>query len=295
MKIKEPIIHIGFPKCASSFLQQEIFPKLNYQIKNSFLYANLGTLYLDDIKDKKILNLPYEKNYILSLETFLHIDIPMAWKEYGKRMSKDIFISNIKEFFNDRGKILIIIRRQDTLIESWVKSYTPFNKGEHFFVDYPVISKNFKEGHLKNQLGFTYTHTFDYYDILSRICAGIDRSRVYILIYEDLKYNPEKFYKELGECVDEDLSRFISNKKKVNVSHFDLITRRLFIKRYLLPDFVWRAVLKIPSPIKLFFKRMILKEKIDYNFRKDIMQLYKKSNERLAKKFNLDLKRYYYY
>jgi hypothetical protein len=235
----EPVIHAGFQKCASTFLQKQIFPCLkNRQMKDNSLYADLGKLYLEDIRhDSPIFRLPFEDGYLLSNDSFMAYDLPLAWRKYGDAMRKDIFISNITHLFKDRGKLLFIIRRQDSIMESWLK-WGHFQKGEYFFVDYPVTGsvldeyrephkgkyygydvKIYQKAHLVNKYGTTYTHFFDYFDIFKRIAVKIDKSRICILLFEDLENDQRKFYRELGDFIDEDLSIFVNaDLKKERVS-----------------------------------------------------------------------------
>lgn len=149
------IIHTGFMKCASTFLQMQVFPKLknykfygNEKLPGSSPIRDLGRIYLEDMdKNNPIFNLPNMDGTLVSLENFMTFDLPLAWRKYGDRMRKEIFISNIKELFREKGKLIFVIRRQDSVIEDWLK-YKPhfFKKPEYFFIDFPltatVLDKN---------------------------------------------------------------------------------------------------------------------------------------------------------
>jgi len=308
------IVHAGFPKCASTFLQKQIFSNLkSYRLEHDELYSKLGTTYLEDIRsDSPIFKLPSQDNIIISRETFLYYDIPLAWRKYRRRMNKDIFISNITSLFKDKGKLLFIIRRQDSSIESWLQYQAHFQKEEYFFVDYPVSGsvldeyyeirnkkeydydiKIYKKAHLINKYGTTYTHSFDYFDIFKRIAAGVDKDRICILLFEDLEEDQKKFYDQLGNFIGEDLSRFVNaGIKKENVTKNVPEVRNPIMLSDSLASY--RKI--IPGPIRKFLRK-ILSQKvyISDKFRKDILNLYRENNCRLAKDFNLDLEKYGYF
>lgn len=304
------IIHAGFPKCASTFLQKQIFPKLNsYKYIENSAYNSLAELYLNDIsKEHPIFKLSFEDNILISQEGFMHYDLPLAWRKYGERMRQDIFISNIIKLFKKKGKLIFIIRRQDSIIRSWMTYEFHFQNENNFFVDYPVTKsvvndkdrdKNnigvYKRANLVNKYGATYTSTFDYFDILKRISNNIDKDRICVLIYEDLINNQKKFYNELGNFIGEDLSRFINAKfKKENVAREepDIRSTRIHpgrdgfpLYRRLVPEF-FRKIIR-----RAFSKRTKMSDK----FRKEIMELYRENNQRLSKDFKLDIKKYEYY
>jgi len=310
---KETVIHAGFPKCASTFLQKQIFPKLKtYQYADGAPYYKLGSVYLEDIeKDNPAKKLAGRNNLIISLEDFMHYDLPLAWRRYGDWVRKDIFISNIKSIFREKGKLIFVIRRQDSTIESWLKYEPFFKKGEYFFLDYPmtgtVLNEHYKEhkgrnygydvkiykkAYPVNRYGKTYTHTFDYFDIFKRIAAGVDKKRICILLFEDLKENKTRFYKQLGDFLGEDLSRFVDTEIPLeNVSKNTAEIRSPLVESNLAPFSRWA-----PYFARKFFRRFFSeKSTLDENFRKDIMRLYADGNRRLARDFNLDLEKYGYF
>lgn len=310
---REIIIHAGFPKCASTFLQKQIFPQLkNYEFVDGAPYADLGTLYLEDIsKTSPVLKLPEKENVVISLEDYMHYDLPMAWRKYGNWARKDIFISNIKKLFLEKGKFIFVIRKQDSLIESWLKYEPFFRKGEYFFLDWPMTSsvldkyekehkgkkygydvKIYKKSFPVNKYGVTYTHTFDYFDIFKRIAAGIDKKRICILLIEDLHEEPEKFYFKLGDFLGEDLSHFVgSNIPKENVSQNTAEIRNPIVQKLFAPS------AHLAPKFLRKFSRQILSQKasLSEKFKKEIMSLYKENNQRLAQDFDLDLERYDYF
>lgn len=301
---RRPILHFGFSRSASTFLATKVFPTTSYELKKSENYLELGMRYLKDIKNKEIFDLQNQKDYILSCGSFFNPEIPFAWREYGRCFQKNILISNIKKFFKNNEKFLFVIRRQDKAAGSWMRYTTPYHNKEHIFLDYPFVKTgsyimteqgNFlskKLGTLKNKIGVTYLHTFDYYDIISRIDTEIDKTRIKILIYEDLQYNPEKFFAELGEFIGEDLSQFVNNNKKVRNSEFDLN-----IIKIIQEDNPLSSVKKfIPNFVKFNIKKLFFFKRQENNkFDQEIMNLFKDGNQRLAENYDLDIKKYGYY
>ena len=288
------IIHGGFHKCASTFLQHQIFPKLKkHKYINGTGYTDLVKYYLNDIEDKGKYEELHDRDLLISNEGYMHLDVPLSYTPYG-RVRKDIFITNVSKLFMDQGRLLFVIRRQDTLIESWLR-YSPaqFLSEGCFFLDYPISGKN-KNFVLKNRYGYTYTSTFDFYEFFQRIATFVDKDRVHILVLEDLKHDKQRFFEKLGEAVEEDVMWGKDDSlKPVNVTQDKAVITNPLIMRY---DWI-EKVKKIAPP----FLRKAISSKLKRNvclsdqFKSEVMELYKERNEKLDRCWGLGLKQYGYY
>jgi hypothetical protein len=304
---RDPIIHAGFSRCASTFLLTHVFPKLK---KSRFIekpdYADLGQLYLEDIpSDSPIHKLGQDENILISEKNYTAYNLPLAWRKYGHRLRADIFISNITNLFRQRGKLLFIIRRQDDLIESVMRMEHAFMKGKYYFLDFPVTSsiydnpdiKIYKKERLSNRHGITYTHTYDYFDIFRRLSSKIDKQRIHILLYEDLKHDPQKFYKQLGNIFEEDLTSIINQvlpKERESKDESAIVSPSL--RKYMVNQKYSKLRKIVPPGIKKAARAFFSNEiHLEDSFRQDLMKLYTQNNQRLGSDYNLDLKKYGYH
>lgn len=110
---------------------------------------------------------------------------------------------------------------------------------------------------------------------------------VKIMLYDDLKNNPESFIKEIYEFLEVD-SSFIPEFEIRNVSG---IPRNKIIAYLLSLDLTNRLIPKIPFFIKKHLRNFLLKkEEIPNNIKKDLKELFKKDIEELSILINKDLK-----
>src|SRR3989338_1560642 len=303
-QFKEPIIHVGWPRCASTFLNTRVFSNLrSYKRLDDNDYTDMSLFYLADINPESPVHALAEQNdVILGGGHFVTYEIPLPWRKYGERVRQDIFIANITALFKERGKLLFVIRRQDKIAESFLRRMADLMDENYMFVDYPVTAsayedssniKVYKKANLKNRYGTMLTNSFDYYDVLKRITAHIPKDRLKVLPYEDLEENPQKFYAELGKFLGEDLSAFAGEDfEKINASSDQEEIRNPALRK------LSRHKLSflIPGPIRRFARRIMAKKTaMSPEFRTHLMKIYADNNRRLAEEFNLDLKQYGYY
>src|SRR3989338_4410882 len=303
-QFKEPIIHVGWPRCASTFLNTRVFSNLrSYKRLDDNDYTDMSLFYLADIKPESPVHALAEQNdVILCGGHFVTYEIPLPWRKYGERVRQDIFIANITALFKEMGKLLFVIRRQDKIAESFLRRMAELMKEGYIFVDYPVTAiayednsniKVYKKANLENKYGTMLTNSFDYYDVLKRITTHISKDRIKVLLYEDLEENPQKFYMELGQFLGEDLSGFVGkDAEKINASAENEEIRNPVLRRFA----IHKASRIIPGWIRRFGRRMVAKKTaMSPEFRKNLMKIYTDNNRRLAEEFNLDLKQYGYY
>lgn len=117
------IIHIGYPKCASTYLQQEVFPLVNsfslvrHDGLLKYIIKTPEILYDVDIAKalaKKLFK--NSKNIIISDEGLV------LFESYGPNLDHRVSVcKRLHTLFPD-AKILMNVRRQSNWLESWYKN-----------------------------------------------------------------------------------------------------------------------------------------------------------------------------
>lgn len=232
--MKELVVHIGYPKTASTFLQQEIFPCVNnYQlIDNRNFSEMLGAIYWSEAEIGGVslakfrndltnsLEIENVSNLILSSESFLSCSMYFNPSKSGSARSTDpsvvaqnIFAITNSLNFLDNIKILISIRRHEDLLRSF---YTQLYN--YCFRHYKK-TKNF-DGFLKtifgSNRGFYLQDALDYGYIYEIYAHHFGAENVYVIPYELLNADISHYTRVLSEVFEQDLS-LIFDLKKHNV------------------------------------------------------------------------------
>ena len=289
----EPVIHIGFPKCASTFLQQEIFPRVTtYQfIQDPKTHSILHTRYYHNLPHDFLFFRLGRTKYIFSNEGILNICEHWSDREL-QNYEREIAVSNLTRIFRDYGNILVVIRRQDDVVESLFrhKAWKFSGRPESVFLDFP-INKTDHGFQLLTSTGRIFTELFDYYKWIMRIANELGKRRIHILIYEDLVYSPDIFFQMLGSILEEDIGHLVQHKdSKKNVS----LRRQVILPKYAQPFTYFKH--NIPSTLQTGL-RSLLKREIAFGAanRAKLLNLYRYGNKRLSEEFGLELNRYGYF
>ncbi len=212
-----PIIHIGYPKAGSSFLQELIFPEVEHYsyISDRHLTAHLGKTYWFDSQDEHQRIFGNKTDYIVSREQ-------LSSPTYSMLQSRNyrfptMALSNLIQFYKDRGVFIVVLRRQDSLIESFLRFKSSYFASERslfldFFMGRPGLNRlAFNNGML--------LESFDFLSNLLPLISVVGQRRVKILLFEDLVERPEVFLDGLGSVFDQDLGHLLGEtKKRINAS-----------------------------------------------------------------------------
>ena len=293
------IIHAGFQKCASSFLQKHVFPRLTthdyiHSKTEMTEYEKLAKLFLPDISlDNPIHSLP-GSNRLLSYEGFLTPEKAFPYYVYGIHSCVDIFIANVTQLLRSDDKILIVIRRQDSLIQSWLRFKSSlYVSDQAFFIDFPVPG-DITNVRLKNQFGVSLMKSFDFFTIISRIAASIGKDRIHVIPFEDLQAWPARFYHRLGRAFKQDLSFLTRERLPLENASKDPPIRfhqgRLYRHSHPLRS-------SLPRFLKQWGMGLLAKDtsRMTESFRSDVLSLYGPGNKRLSDSFDLSLNVYDYF
>lgn len=214
---KRIFIHAGFGKCASTWLQTEIFPRL----REDYTYFGSGSNVLTElIKIINNLSVKYEKNNNISIEN----EKTYLWSLLNKSCKNDLIVisgeficghqSNchfrfdircriIKLLFNDPKFIFIIRKQDDILFSAWnqgVKSGNPARNGCIHSLNRYLSWKNtdIKKLYGVKPLSYRQKTSFICYDYYSLFMQAFDKCElsdgsVSIVPFELLQSNPKIF------------------------------------------------------------------------------------------------------
>ena len=192
------IVHAGFQKCASSFLQQQIFPNI------SGYDCVVSSEWIQDWKGE--LPLKTTKNLILSCEGFTTFQLGnySGLPTYPHEKA----IHNIRRLLGTDTKILFVIRRQDDLFESYYRFKRDFSQTSDMFIDYPLHYRlKFYWGSRSRRV--EYFRALDFCSQILIYEAIFGRDNIFILFYEDLVQSPGIFFSRLSEIFNQDLSHLL--------------------------------------------------------------------------------------
>jgi len=176
------VFHIGYPKSASTWLQENLFPKItNFTFINQvntneiFLSSDVFQFNPKEIRNRFLLH----ENIIFSSES-ITTPINKGW-HYG--VFSKTQADKIKATF-PQAKIIIIIRNQQSLIASAYQQFIK-NGGVESFNCYLNSGKYFSFQHLNFYLLIRYYESLFY------------KENVFVYMYEDFLHNPTDFVKSL--------------------------------------------------------------------------------------------------
>jgi len=260
---KELIIHVGYPKTATTTFQENLIYKLsnldkinlliasnevikNFKLNNSILinyiyHYIIYNKWHDNIKNEldKIEEKKNKFKFIFSNETL------SIFSEQDKINRNRVILSNtifnnpkrIKKIFKNsfnKIKIVIIIRCQQKFVESIYKEWFPYiskttdiKKFEDFAKIY-TKPKNVRCGYL------------NYYKVIVNYQKVFGKKNVKILFYEDLIYNKNNFISNLSNIlkIKKNLIFKAFNKKLNFKNNYEYkVSLNFFISKFVTPIF----------------------------------------------------------
>ena len=325
-------IHIGFPKTASTYLQTKVFPlieEIHFANKEEFVNKWLG--YLRSFDTSYFKNQP---NILNKLESKYGENQKILISKEGlvgnpfANFSDNTSIANtLKKSFPD-AKILIIIRKQDDLLNSLYSLYLKFG-GRKKIKDFLFYDENgFAHSGLYTldnrdpalpPLGVS-PHCLNYNNIISNYVEIFGEDNIKILPYELLKLNQNEFFNEIASFLECPNLNIKADKKLVNRNKMGGSVKLMrFVNRFARVDnnpigfipidriehkdfsiftrvwtsFVPQRFKTIKSISNLYNNKS--KSLLDENLRKEIMKTHQDSNKKLDDYFDLNLKKFNYY
>jgi hypothetical protein len=281
------IVHVGYPKTATTWLQDEYFPKIDnfdYLVDRWLLYRLIfesDSFLFNPEETRAIIKSNLQKENIILSSELLTTSLTFGW-HYG---NYSIACANKLKRTYPNAKIVIFIRRQQSLICSSYQQYVK-NGGTFGFKKWLYSGKVFRFEHL------LFDMLIDYYTSL----FGSNNVKVYL--YEDFKNNNqsflERFNKDLGLEVDLKKVNFNPINKGLRVLSMPLMKmvnhfykKPIGCKRYIchIPGMtlIGKGVVKYLNPMPIFGRYFreddFLKPKdLEY-----IKNFYSKHNQNLIK------------
>lgn len=300
----DPIFHIGYPKTATRWLQESVFPFIKNAriIPKEDIFKNIinpdGLAFEpEEIKNKFELN--DNETTIFSTHELLGTNYHFGIHGY---LIKENALRIKKLFPNSR--IIIFIRNQVDIITSaylqyiveggtyCIKKYLN-NRRLEGICAYPLFTPSFFEFH--RTIGF-YKQLFG-------------KERVYVFLFEDLVANPEyflrNFSKILGLDIDYDKISYevvnpsIRRLLKYLIQFFNHFTEMKMLNKHYFFHVPWlyeilKVIYKNFNNYKVFGKNMDACEVMNKNTRKKLEQLYTESNSILMEDLDVNIKQYGY-
>ena len=195
------IIHIGFPKAASTWLQQSLFPAVkNYEIViESVVSEKLlkpGSFVFDPVACGKFFSAYSNKPLLISDERFLG-SFNLGWNNgaYTKELA-----GRLKNVFPE-ATILLVIRNQADIIASAYAQYIK-DGGTLSIQRFLYPPENFT---FQNILKFSFEQLE--YDRIIRYFETLFPKKVKVFLYEDLQDDPGNFIQKLSADLDFEIDK----------------------------------------------------------------------------------------
>lgn len=268
------IIHIGYPKCGSSFLQENVFPSLN---KIQYFDVDITRKLLAElISDDDIdYSPPTLDNGLYSSENLCTIGNPQV------NIRSTIAHRLKKVGFN---KVIIIIRNQKSIIDSLYRQ---------FIQDGASVSFKY---YLQN---YIILNVLDYRKTILLYHKIFKPENVKVIMVETLKET--KTIEELSNFIGEKFS--IKSEKRKNESLSNISISLLKVINHFTSS-RYRPSILIPrkltswkiKQILLLFDKLGFKKKnyLDKRKKTKILEQYKSGNQELATLLNLPIEKYNY-
>lgn len=294
---KKLILHIGFPKCASTTLQESVFftiqnKDINFLGRSRQLDKSNNYIIGNDlIGNTKKLTLNFdilkEGINIISDELLLVPNSLWNWRERGDK-NNALILKKQFEGFVDEIAILIVLRKQ----ENWIYSNYSFNyaklKERGAYESYDDLIDSLKSNHdLLKEFEFS-----EWIDPYSKV-FGKDNMR--FLFVEDLGNINGKSVGELADLLNmdrKDVFELLQRKKNVQPKK-EVVIKSTISNKTLIK--IWQVYnsnkyLRKLKPIinRLpFLKKSYQLPKITETQKAEISIIYKESNRKFAEKYDL--------
>lgn len=237
------LLHIGLGKCGSTFLQKEIFPKLEKKIntnniniyKNDFFKINKEEIKYCDFENFKNIENLLPNDFIISMERLYS----KGW-EFSRI---EINFEHIKNNFSKDTVILIIIRNPYDLLNSTycqsIQEMRLVNPNKFFYIDDKEI--NIRVNNRFNLHNFNYSKLISLYKSYFKKVVVVKYENLHSLDFLKNIYNLEdKFIQNLKKSTkkyyNKSISKFGINFILFLNKFFDVNKSQEFIRKFINPS-----------------------------------------------------------
>ncbi|MEM6641971.1 MAG: sulfotransferase domain-containing protein [Bacteroidota bacterium] len=291
------LIHIGFPKTGTTYLQSSIFPHLgvNYvDFRTSAAILN-KLVYADPLDYNEVEIIEQLRDISKGVRTLFSFENLAGSPFYYKGLNRGLIPRSLKSL--GFSKVIITIRNQQTAIESYYRQYVVQGGTLNFleFLDLkdkrPWQSKFFNINYLKYDL------------ILQKYVEVFGPENVLVLSQEMLRESRAAYVNKLCSFLGCEYMepKELSTKSNRSLTDLSLLVLRLvnhftysaISPHHLISDnlsnvyfFKFLAVIFDPYFGRLFSGKKVLVE--HYGLTSQIREIYRSSNEELNTKFGID-------
>jgi hypothetical protein len=207
--MKKLLIHVGYPKSASTSLQNGLFLNLHKAGAVNFL----GRAFESDFYGEKQNKAQYKIwfDHVVSSGSYSANSMEGLSERLTNVLSEGLFMMNerrydhiagpeiLKKYFAEHvGEIhaLLVVRRQQDLIPSYyVQNYRRFQRAFSDFL-----------AHHKNEDWAGETKIFNFHAVAKAYAEALGKDRVHIVLFEDFVGNRDFFSEQLGAAMSVDPS-----------------------------------------------------------------------------------------
>ncbi|SEA76819.1 hypothetical protein SAMN05421743_10825 [Thalassobacillus cyri] len=303
----DKIVHIGYHKTGTTFLQDVLFPKhpeIHYvdRMTTQKYFLRVGSLFFDADKVKNEIK-TLENSVDNGKKALVFSDEELSGHIHtggnGGYLSKEV-ADRIHQVMPD-AKIMINVRNQVKMIDSVYRQY--IKKGGTFSVEKYLFNNN---GLPHRQPRFQFAH-FEYDRLVEYYINLFGRENVFVYLYEDFKQD-KSFYndmlEEMGLSSIDNIKKMSSDIKNPSYSEFSLAVAKYFNRFYGEDPINRRCIVHIPYLYKivkklLFNYELKVRKKspgsvLDEDTKHYIEDYYRESNRRLMELIAQDVTRYHY-
>lgn len=289
--MSKTIVHIGFPRTASTWFQKSFFSKIeNYtHVERKIVQDKLIHPSSLSFKPEDFLNiLPANDNLLISEEMITG----RMRGGFSNHLFFKEFASRINACFPE-AHYVVFLRSQPHLINSLYKLYV--HRGGTYSL------KRFLNVENKRQNNMLYSHEFLKYDLyLDYLSKLVSKERIHVFLYEEFLSNPsqllEKLSKQLNLAID--LSSVNYKRENQSLGKSSLLIKRVLnsFSRYGIPFKHYFFHLPYVYRIKLPVKRTAQKdEQVIPDEIRSIENIYWHTNKKVMEQFGVtSLKEYGY-
>lgn len=324
--MKKLIIHIGYPKTATTSIQEGIFVELHEANKINYLgHTNrrkdneIFNYAKKDFEDYTLKNIKKDVNKIkidlssskINVLSHEGLTLPNSflakkhWRYNSNPLTYPEKIAKIFKPITDDLKIMVTLRKQQEVIYStYVQLYNKFKYDKQF----STWNKYLKNGLIKNNNEF---EIYYFNKILNLYAEWFSKDKINILFFEDFVNNKEEFLKQLSNIIElgyktmKNIKKDVHYKKKkkndneyiVNIKKHNFFSKMLLNARknkYIKKIYhIFKSKLGKNNILrKIFYKGIYVDNHsipIPTEEEKDLIKnIFQDDNIKLIKNFNID-------
>lgn len=332
---KKPTIylHVGYPKTGTTTFHEYLTPKvvgikcftpsanqqfiessnnpndlnLNYQLRVFF-----ETFWIDDGEVEKTLsmleNSGSDRILISTTGPLSALFFKGHYTKRGSYITPEKIAAKIKEVFDSRFnvKIIVVIRRQDTWLESaYAEWFEYFSRQKKYSNLEKFVSHALSPDH-------QFSKSIDYFEVISAFEKEFGVENLLIQVYEEMVEDAPMFFLKMLKFVNATLASGTNlndipkknqrdyNGKVKKANKLNLYEFLYFLKLRLIPNVSFHLIRKVPKLIQFLSLISLPNREINQNIKmldnqKDrVRNMFATPNAKLSEKYGLRLHRFGY-